>query len=88
MSHWMFECKQITELVSEGMDRKLPLWRRMGIRFHLMMCKLCSRYERQLKKLREAARHLGEMGHSTPGAHRLSEDTKRRMKDNLKDAAP
>ncbi len=84
----MFECKQITELVSEAMDRKLPLSRRMGIRFHLMMCKLCSRYERQLKKLREAARHLAEVGNTVQGSHRLSEDAKHRMKNKLKDVTP
>ena len=84
----MFECKQITELISESMDRKLSLWQRMGIRFHLMMCILCTRYEQQLKKLREAARHLSEVGHTLPGTHRLSEDAKRRMKSKLKEVPP
>ena len=84
----MFECEQITELVSEAMDRKLPLSRRMGIRFHLMMCKLCSRYERQLKILRKAALHFANVGNTTQGPHRLSEDAKHRIKHKLKDVAP
>jgi len=52
MRHWIFSCKQISRLISESMDRKLPLSRRMGIRFHLMMCNLCRRYKKQLLFIR------------------------------------
>ena len=56
MSHWMHNCKKVTRMVSESMDRKLPLHQRMGIRVHLFMCKFCSRYRKQLLLLREAMR--------------------------------
>jgi len=43
-------------MISESMDRKLPLGRRMGIRFHLMMCSLCRRYRQQLLFIRSVLR--------------------------------
>jgi hypothetical protein len=48
MNHWMFNCKEVTYLVSESLDRKLPFLQRMGIRMHLLMCRFCSRFRRQL----------------------------------------
>jgi hypothetical protein len=38
------------------MDSKPSLSRRMGIRFHLMMCKLCRRYQKQLLFMANAMR--------------------------------
>jgi len=52
MRHWMFSCKKITSMISESMDRDLSLYKRMGIRFHLMMCALCRRYQKQLLFIR------------------------------------
>ena len=54
MSHWMFNCKDVSQRVSESMDRSLPLHHRMMIKIHLMMCSLCSRYENQLELMRKA----------------------------------
>lgn len=56
MHHWMFNCKEVTRMVSESLDRSVPLFQRMGIRIHLMMCKFCTRYRKQLLILREAIR--------------------------------
>jgi len=46
-------------MVSESLDHKLPLLQRIGIRAHLLMCRFCSRYRKQLLILREAM-HLQE----------------------------
>lgn len=45
-------CKDITRLVSESMDRTLPLTQRIKIRIHLGMCKYCARFEKQVRLLR------------------------------------
>ena len=54
----MLSCKDVTRLISESMDRSLPLRKRIGVRVHLLICKFCARYERQLLQIREMARHL------------------------------
>jgi hypothetical protein len=38
------------------MDRPLSLGQRIGVRLHLLICKLCSRYEQQLYLIRNTLR--------------------------------
>jgi hypothetical protein len=54
----MLSCKDVTRLLSESMDATLPVGKRVGVRLHLLICKLCRRYERQLLLIRETARRL------------------------------
>ncbi|MFC1814725.1 zf-HC2 domain-containing protein [Thermodesulfobacteriota bacterium] len=56
MSHWMFNCKEVSRRVSESMDRRLPLYQRILIRMHLLMCRYCARFRRQVMFLRELCR--------------------------------
>ncbi len=53
MKFWLFNCSKVSQLVSQAMDTKTSPARRIGIKFHLMMCKYCARYERQLQLLRK-----------------------------------
>ena len=52
----MLRCREISKLVSESMERNLPLRQRMHVGMHLMMCRLCSGFARQMQLLRRAAR--------------------------------
>ncbi len=80
MKMWMFNCRQIARLVSESMDHQLPLNRRMGVRFHLMMCRHCSRYEKQLHRLRRLARsHDSSDGVHTATLDKKSKERLRRL---------
>ena len=56
IKHWMFNCKAVSQIVSESMDRNLPIHQRVLIWLHLMMCKYCARFKRQLLLLREVCR--------------------------------
>lgn len=47
----MLSCREISRLVSEQIDRKLPLRRRIEMRLHFMMCRACSLYARQIRQL-------------------------------------
>ncbi len=86
MRHWMFSCKKITGMISESMDRKLPLSRRMGIRFHLMMCSLCRRYEQQLLFIRSVLRRDKET--EDISGQTLPDDARERIEKKLIDALP
>lgn len=57
MSHWMFNCKEVSRRLSESMDHNLPLYQRMLIWMHLLMCKYCARFRRQIVMLRELCRN-------------------------------
>jgi hypothetical protein len=52
----MPSCKEVSRLVSEAMDRELPVGRRLAVRIHLTMCRFCDRYRRQLLAIRETLR--------------------------------
>ncbi len=60
MKMWMFNCKDISRLVSESMDRRLSWRQRLGIRFHLLMCRYCFRYQKQILLLRRLLRQQAE----------------------------
>jgi Putative zinc-finger len=60
MARMMPPCKEIAALVSENMDRQLPLRQRLLIRFHVMMCSLCRRYEKQLHLLRHGVHRYAD----------------------------
>lgn len=53
----MPSCRDISQLISDGMDRNLPLPKRLSIRLHVSMCKFCRRYEKQLHLLHEGVGH-------------------------------
>jgi len=85
MNHWMFKCNEISKKVSESFDRSLPLYQRMMIRIHLMMCKYCSRFKEQLVVIREAIRSEDEnaAGSEPEDSAALSSDARDRIKRSL-----
>jgi len=97
MSHLMFNCKEATQLVSESLDRKLPFHQRIGIRMqlpfhqrigirmHLLMCKFCSRYEKQLMFLRKASRIQKIHEEDTESYISLPPEARKRIKNCLHD---
>ena len=52
----MITCKNAAKLLSSDEFRTLGLWRRTEIRFHLLLCKHCSRLARQLQLIRFAVK--------------------------------
>ena len=76
----MYSCKEVTQMVSESLDHKLPLVQRIGIRIHLMMCKFCSRYRKQLQILREAMRLQEKYLEETKPSLTLSPEARERIK--------
>ena len=84
----MLRCREISRLVSESMERDLPLRQRLEVRMHLMMCRLCSGFARQMQLLRRAARENPERLGPDEGAPeaRLSNGARQRIKAALHDS--
>ena len=82
----MLSCKDVTRLLSESMDRSLPLGKRVGVRFHLLICRFCARYERQLLQIRETVRRLvgTEETDGGPLGEPLSEEARARIRESLR----
>lgn len=51
----MKNCKDISELLSDSMERPLTWRERLAVRGHLLMCRHCARFQQQVHFLRKAA---------------------------------
>ena len=56
----LLSCKDVTRLVSQGLDRRLGLGERIAVRVHLLICDGCTNFTRQMKFLRRAVARLGD----------------------------
>lgn len=76
-------CRYASRLQSRALDESLPLAQRFGLRLHLLLCKWCRRYGRQIRFLRQAARRQasGEvLETSRPG---LSPEARNRIRQAI-----
>jgi hypothetical protein len=82
----MLRCREITKLVSESMERELPLRQRLQVWMHLAMCRLCAGFARQLRCLRRAARENPERLAADPAEPEpaLSREARERIKRALR----
>ena len=55
-------CHDVTRLLSDSMERRLPLRTRLLIRLHFFICVWCKRYDGQLKLLRKYGSEFAEKG--------------------------
>jgi len=53
MMRMMSPCATATRLASESLDRPLTAKERRALRWHLVMCHLCRRYDKQLHDLHD-----------------------------------
>ena len=81
MARVMPSCKDVSALVSQSMDRRLPLMKRLSIRLHVSMCSLCRRYEKQLRLLREGTGH-----YANPEENAIEESLSPAASERLKKA--
>lgn len=56
----MLNCKEVTELCSQEMERPLGVRERVSLGAHLMMCSGCTNFRRQLKTIRQAMQAYAE----------------------------
>ncbi len=54
----ILSCKEATQLVSQGLDRRLGLAERAALRLHLAICNGCSNFRKQVVFLRKAMQRL------------------------------
>ena len=52
----MLACSEVTRLWATEEIRRAPLTRRLAVRMHLVMCRYCRRYVRELAMIGAAAR--------------------------------
>ena len=48
-------CREVTRLVLLAEEIRLPLHQRLGVRFHMLICKACPTFAEQLALMRRAS---------------------------------
>ena len=76
-------CKTAARLQSEALDHKLTWRQRWGLRIHLVLCKWCSRYGKQIAFVHKVAlSHPDEVTSAVP--QQLSDEARARIRQNLR----
>jgi len=76
-------CQIIAAKVSESLDHRISLYDRLMIRIHVMGCKLCARYRKQLLSMHKAVEEISQK-YAENGEAQLSDDTRQRIKEKLR----
>ena len=58
----LMSCREVSELASQALDRKLGAGERFALGLHLRICNNCARFNRQLEFLRRALQRLPDEG--------------------------
>ena len=76
-------CRQVSRLQSDVLDQPLSLPKRFGLRLHLLICKWCRRYGKQIRFLHQAVHeHPDELSQATPRT--LSPEARERLKTTIR----
>lgn len=81
----MLTCKQASQLISQSLDRPLPLSNRLQLRFHLFICSACTRFNFQVNQLRVAVRRIRQDTENDNAIH-LPLDAKTRIANGINSA--
>lgn len=78
-------CDEIVRLVSLSLDEELPRAERIAVKTHLIYCKACRRYRRQINSLRIAIRRYLEQPpmHPATSGMSLSPQARDRIKRSM-----
>ena len=81
----MFSCKQVTQFISESLDRKLPFLTRMQLKMHLGMCGVCKAFRKNMVRIdKEVRQHAEELEQDVQDSDvRLSPDARNRLNETL-----
>jgi predicted anti-sigma-YlaC factor YlaD len=75
----MLTCKDVSALVSQSLDRRLSWHERCNVRLHLLICRACTRFQRQLAFLRRVARDYADYAAHMDSEARLSPAARERI---------
>ncbi|MCC5871685.1 MAG: zf-HC2 domain-containing protein [Gammaproteobacteria bacterium] len=81
----MLSCREVSRLASERMDRELSWREQIAFYMHLMMCRLCRRYARQLALLQRATGKLRQRRDDPVDWAALPEEARERIARRLRE---
>jgi hypothetical protein len=80
-------CREAARLAALATRQPLSARRRLGLRLHVLLCRFCRRFERQLGRLRD--RVASYAGEPAVGVRvRLTEESRERLRASLRVVPP
>ena len=58
----MLRCRDIVKHADAYLSGEMPFWTRLGFRVHLLFCRYCRRYVRELRLTLEVSRRMAVAG--------------------------
>src|SRR5437870_12129892 len=80
------KCNEMVRILSQSMDKPMPLRMRIKKRVHFLICCWCQRYEEQLRYLRKTARSFPEHADEASDAP-FSAEARERIRRRLAETA-
>ncbi|MBI3611198.1 MAG: zf-HC2 domain-containing protein [Nitrospirae bacterium] len=87
LENWLIRntppCREVVRILSDAMDRPIPLRRRIAVRLHFLICQWCERYQKQIRLIRTLLRREESISPpDTPNTSnaRLSDEARERLK--------
>lgn len=77
-------CRETSRLISESMDRRLPLFKRLLVRLHLWICQYCHRFEQQLLHIRAISRHMHDHTEPLDPSIALTDEARERIRSTVR----
>lgn len=84
IAHKAEECKAVAPLFSLARDRKLSLWEKIRVRFHLLTCNACTSYVTNLEFIHDIFDAQNEKIENQDLSVTLTDEAKERIKQKLK----
>ena len=81
----MLTCKEVTQKVSQSLDRQLTLRERLSVRMHLLFCYACRRFVKQLSLLTTAVQGAISRDRLHDDG-KLADTARQRIRQRLQDA--
>jgi len=79
-------CETATELASQEIDEPLGFADRLALRLHILICRSCRRFRRQLLRIRLAARSRAQARAGSLDQATLSAEARRRIAQAVREA--
>ncbi len=81
----MLRCKDVSRIISESFNGKLPILTRIRLQTHLVMCKLCRTFRKTIIQIESEAKRQGTAHDSAnPTTPRLSDAARERLEKSIR----
>jgi hypothetical protein len=76
-------CQDTSPLISEMMDHKVSFIKRLKLKIHLSLCKVCLYYKEQLELIRDLSKNLGREDFPASKDEALPEESRQKIKQMI-----